>query len=142
MTVPTYKLLEVRSFPFADLYLVEGQHTFVCISTKEYIPYADFQEMFREIGKEVIKRKITKFVFDKTSLRNFHQPSMEWYTVGWKSAMKDHGLSVYRKILPRLEWFEDAVRNGRAQIMRDYPDFDFSQFDIQYRHALEHAILH
>ncbi|MEH0152538.1 hypothetical protein V6R21_00250 [Limibacter armeniacum] len=131
----------LKEYPYAKLYKVAKQPTLICEATKEYIPIEDFIEMFEDMGDMVALLNIEKFIFDKRAMKTFHQPSMEWYFVTWKEDLYRYGLKVHRKILPKdLGWFEEAVKAGRAKIEQDFPDFDITRFDIQYRDSIEEAI--
>jgi hypothetical protein len=86
------------------------------------------------------RKKVSAMILDKSSLRIFNQPSMEWYYITWKERMLDKGLKTYRKILPQDRLFEESVKIGRERIIRENPGFDISKFDIQYCKNIEEAL--
>lgn len=112
----------------------------ICELLADYIPIDDFKEAFRQIGKIVKKGNYIKFIFDKRSLRAFHQPTMEWYFIHWKKDMLTYGLKTHRKILPSEKWFEKMVQIAKQQILETYPDNIIDQLDIQYCDSIEEAI--
>jgi len=136
----TNMLLENR---FAKIYTTSEQPTtMICILQAEYVPEQSFKELFANISVLVGKATtpITKFVFDKQSLRTFHQASMTWYHVEWKPEMAKLGLYAYRKILPKDPLFRKSVEIGRNKISQDHPEFDWAKFDIQYCETLTDAL--
>ena len=102
----------------------------------------DFQNHFNTIGNFIKKNKTVKFIFDKSSLKVFHQPSMEWYHTIWKKEMANYGLKSYRKILPNLQYFKMSVKIGKERIIKENPDFRFEDYDIQYYDTLKEALLY
>ena len=136
-----YKISTVFESEYAKVHLVEGHKVLVCEALKEYIPIENFKYVFLSMAPLIKQHQIDKFIFDKRSLRAFHQPSMEWYFIEWKKQMLEIGLKVHRKILPEnLAWFEQAVHAGRAKIKKDFPDHIIDKLDIQYRKSIEEAI--
>lgn len=112
----------------------------ICELLADYIPIEDFKEAFEQIGKIVKGGSFEKFIFDKRSLRAFHQPTMEWYFIHWKKDMLAYGLKTHRKILPTEKWFEKMVQIAKQQILETYPDNIIDQLDIQYCDTIEEAI--
>ncbi|MBA4301840.1 hypothetical protein SAMN03080617_01391 [Algoriphagus alkaliphilus] len=112
----------------------------ICELLADYIPIEDFKEAFEQIGKIVKGGSFEKFIFDKRSLRAFHQPTMEWYFIHWKKDMLAYGLKTHRKILPAEKWFEKMVQIAKQQILETYPDNIIDQLDIQYCDTIEEAI--
>lgn len=112
----------------------------ICELLADYIPIEDFKEAFRQIGEIVKAGNYEKFIFDKRSLRAFHQPTMEWYFIHWKKDMLAYGLKTHRKILPAEKWFEKMVQIAKAQILQNYPDNIIDQLDIKYCDSIEEAI--
>jgi hypothetical protein len=112
----------------------------ICELLADYIPIDDFKEAFGQIGKIVEAGTYSKFIFDKRSLRAFHQPTMEWYFIHWKKEMLGFGLKTHRKILPAEKWFEKMVQIAKQQILENYPDNIIDQLDIQYCNSIEEAI--
>jgi hypothetical protein len=112
----------------------------ICETTSTYIPIGEFKILFTKISELIKKEKIRKFIFDKRSLRTFHQPSMEWYYLTWKEEMYNEGLSVYRKILPNDPIFRESVRIGHANINKEYPENISKKLDIRYVETLDEAV--
>lgn len=112
----------------------------ICELLADYIPIEDFKEAFGQVGKIVKGGSFEKFIFDKRSLRAFHQPTMEWYFIHWKKDMLAYGLKTHRKILPAEKWFEKMVQIAKQQILETYPDNIIDQLDIQYCDTIEEAI--
>lgn len=112
----------------------------ICELLADYIPIEDFKEAFHQIGEIVKVGNYEKFIFDKRSLRAFHQPTMEWYFIYWKKEMLEYGVKTHRKILPDEKWFEKMVQIAKAQILQNYPDNIIDQLDIKYCDTIEEAI--
>lgn len=112
----------------------------ICELLADYIPIEDFKDTFAQIGKIVKAGNFEKFIFDKRSLRAFHQPTMEWYFIHWKKEMLGYGMKTHRKILPGEKWFEKMVQIAKQQILETYPDNIIDQLDIQYCDSIEEAI--
>jgi hypothetical protein len=112
----------------------------ICELLADYVPIEDFKEAFLQIGEIVKNGNFEKFIFDKRSLRAFHQPTMEWYFIHWKKDMLDYGIKTHRKILPAEKWFEKMVQIAKDQILVTYPDNIINQLDIRYCDSIEEAI--
>ena len=112
----------------------------ICELLADYIPIEDFKETFNQIGEKVKAGKYEKFIFDKRSLRAFHQPTMEWYFIHWKKDMLAYVVKTHRKILPDEKWFEKMVQIAKNQILETYPDNIIDQLDIKYCDTIEEAI--
>lgn len=125
---------------YAKVWLNIEKKTIVCELQADYIPIGDFKEIFLQIGEIVKDGDFEKFIFDKRSLRAFHQPTMEWYFIHWKKEMLGYGLKAHRKILPAEKWFEKMVKIAKDQIMQNYPDNVIDQLDIRYCESIEEAI--
>jgi hypothetical protein len=104
-----------------------------------FVPFDAFKELLSKVEALVKTTKIEKMIFDKTSLKVFHQPSMEWYHVEWKPKMLPKGLKTYRKILPQDPLFIQSVQVGREKIQKLHPHFNFGKFDIMYCKRMEDA---
>jgi hypothetical protein len=114
-------------------------------ATKERQSFASFWQItsplaFGQIGEIVKAGDFEKFIFDKRSLRAFHQPTMEWYFIFWKKEMLEYGVKTHRKILPTEKWFEKMVQIAKNQILQTYPDNIIDQLDIRYCDTIEEAI--
>lgn len=131
-------LFEVRD---ARVYANHKKGMIICELMTDYIPIDDFKEVFNEISRIVENGKFEKFIFDKRSLRAFHQPTMEWYFLHWKNKMLEFGLSKHRKILPEEKWFEKMVMIAKDQIIKNNPDNIIHLLDIKYCESIEEAIL-
>jgi hypothetical protein len=131
-------LFEVRD---ARVYANHKKGMIICELMTDYIPIDDFKEVFKEISGIVENGKFDKFIFDKRSLRAFHQPTMEWYFLHWKNKMLEFGLSKHRKILPEEKWFEKMVMIAKDQIIKNNPDNIIHLLDIKYCGSIEEAIL-
>ena len=125
---------------YLEVQYLENSQTLLCTTKKDYIPMQYFKEHFGDMGEFVKKNTVTKFIFDKTSLKVFHQASMEWYHTIWKKEMALYGLKKYRKILPDLAYFKMNVNLGRERIKKNNPDFRFEDYDIEYCNDVQTAL--
>lgn len=125
---------------YAKVWVNSEQKILICELLADYIPIGDFKEIFFQIGQIIKAGDFEKFIFDKRSLRAFHQPTMEWYFIEWKKEMLGYGLRVHRKILPTEKWFEKMVTIAKDQILKNYPDNIIDQLDIRYCDSIEEAI--
>ncbi len=131
---------EAYSSRFATVYTNKKAGILVCSLQEEYVPIEFFKETFLTIGEIVKDGKYEKFIFDKRSLRTFHQPSMEWYFIHWKRDMLEYGLTKHRKILPDIGWFKKAVMIAKHQLVERYPENIIEQLDIKYCDSIDEAI--
>jgi hypothetical protein len=120
-------------------YLPDQQIVLLKLLTS-YVPFEDFKQVLEQVEDFAAREKVSAMILDKSSLRIFNQPSMEWYYITWKERMLDKGLKTYRKILPQDRLFEESVKIGRERIIRENPGFDISKFDIQYCKNIEEAL--
>jgi len=125
---------------YARVLINEEKKTIICELLKDYVPIEDFKVIFYQISDIVKEGDYTKFIFDKRSLRAFHQPTMEWYFIHWKKEMLQYGVTKHRKILPPEKWFEKMVQIAKSQILQNYPSNIIDQLDIQYCDSIEEAI--
>ncbi|MFT4855634.1 MAG: hypothetical protein ACI9UV_000812 [Algoriphagus sp.] len=128
---------EVR---YARVLVSPAKRIIICELLADYIPMDDFKVIFNQIGDIVKAGYYEKFIFDKRSLRAFHQPTMEWYFIHWKKDMLEYGVTKHRKILPLEKWFEKMVQIAKLQIFQNYPDNIIDKLDIQYCDSIEEAI--
>lgn len=128
---------EVR---YARVLVSPVKRIIICELLADYIPMDDFKVIFNQIGDIVKAGYYEKFIFDKRSLRAFHQPTMEWYFIHWKKDMLEYGVTKHRKILPLEKWFEKMVKIAKLQIFQNYPDNIIDKLDIQYCDSIEEAI--
>jgi hypothetical protein len=118
----------------------DPDHRVVLLKARSsYLPYEQFLHFLQTIEQLAERQPVEVMIFDKSSLKIFHQPSMEWYHVVWKENMHRKGLRVYRKILPADPLFKESVRIGRERIERENPGFQIAKFDIRYADSLELA---
>jgi hypothetical protein len=125
---------------FADVGFDRDKGIIMCVLKESYVPIEKFKEIFATIGKLASQREFDKFIFDKRSLRAFHQPSMEWYFIEWKKEVYSFGINKHRKILPAEAWFKKMVQIAKSQILSDYPDNIVHLLDIQYCNSVEESI--
>ncbi|ELR71373.1 hypothetical protein C900_02831 [Fulvivirga imtechensis AK7] len=128
------------TFENANVYLVNSADAVLVEASGTYITNDEFKNIFHYVGSLVISNGIKKLVFDKRTLKIFHQPSMEWYFVVWKEKMYTHGLKTYRKILPQSSVFRESVRISQEKINKKYPNAKCHNMDIKYSETLEEAI--
>ena len=144
---PTLNPSEIQDFEiafeerYARVLVSAEKKIIICELLADYIPIEDFQSVFLQIGEIVKAGDFEKFIFDKRSLRAFHQPTMEWYFIHWKKDMLAFGLKTHRKILPAEKWFEKMVQIAKDQILQNYPDNIIDQLDIKYCDSIEEAIV-
>ena len=125
---------------FANVYANDAAGIVVCVLHGDYVPIEFFKDTFNRISEVITSGSYHKFVFDKRSLRTFHQPSMEWYYIHWKKDMLAHGVKEHRKILPEIDWFKKAVMIAKDQLMEQYPSNVIDQLNIKYCDSIEEAI--
>lgn len=133
------KLIEVGGNDSISLYYDPEQRIGLAEATEPYIPLDDFMSTFKESSRMVKEFKLTHFVFDKRSLRAFHQPSMEWYFVQWKPKMRDIGLKTHYKILPKEDWFRKCVEAGKEDIKNSYGEEFLQGIEINYVSTIQEA---
>lgn len=125
---------------FANVYANDKSGIVICVLKGDYIPIEFFKETFKQISEVIADGDYNKFVFDKRSLRTFHQPSMEWYYIHWKKDMFAYGVKEHRKILPEIDWFKKAVMIAKDQLKEQYPSNIIDQLNIKYCDSIEEAI--
>lgn len=117
---------------YAVCYTHEESKTIGCEIKVEYIPISKFKETFQALAEEVKAGNFEKFIFDKSALKTFHQPSMKWYFTEWKTELLNYGLNKHFKILPDLPWFKKSVEVARKPLLKNYPPEILSQLRIEY----------
>ena len=118
----------------------DPEHRVVLLKARaSYLPYEHFLHFLQTIEQLAERQPVEAMIFDKSSLKIFHQPSMEWYHVVWKENMYQKGLRIYRKVLPPDPLFKESVRIGRERIERENPGFQIGKFDIRYADSLQEA---
>jgi hypothetical protein len=137
--MPTLTIALVAETQYGKIEHVLEEKTVILTFKGGFVPLDAFRELLAKVDLLVTTKKIEKMIFDKTSLKVFHQPSMEWYHLEWKTKMLTKGLKVYRKILPQDPLFIQSVQVGREKILKLNPYFDIKKFDIKYCKSLEEA---
>jgi hypothetical protein len=125
---------------YTSLYFNKELQLAICTADEEYIPIDYFKAMFLAISDLIVQFPIQHLVFDKSKLRTFHQPSMEWYFAIWKPEIKAKGLVNHYKILPPLDWFIKSVAAGKHEIFHKYGSNIISGITITYVDSIEAAI--
>lgn len=134
-------LVLLKSNKYMGLYADASGKKLVCQIQASYVPYDYFKNSFREYAEIIAQKPVERFVFDKRSLRAFHQPSMEWYFIEWKQALyRNHDLRIHRKILPDEAWFQKCVEAGRAEIFKKHPNSCLQELDIRYAESITEAL--
>ena len=126
--------------PYASLYYNEKLKLAICKADQEYIPIAHFKSIFLYISETIKKQPIKYLAFDKSNLRTFHQPSMEWYFAVWKPEIKMEGLVNHYKILPSEPWFAKSVQAGKHEIFQKYGEDIIEGITITYVNSLEQVL--
>jgi len=134
------KFTQIYESHFANSFVEESGDTLLCILKAEYVPIAEFKMLFENMMETVKTGKITTFIFDKRSLRTFHQPSMEWYYLEWKTEAVKYGLCYHRKILPDLKWFVKAVEIAKKGLDSRLSIEVRNKLEIRYVDTLEQAV--
>lgn len=142
-----YEIIDVQPFLYFEneytvIYFCEKEGYILCIAKAAFIPIDEFMNIFKKNTELAKTNKFKKFIFDKRSLRAFHQPSMEWYYIEWKQEVFENGIDKHYKILPHELWFQRAVEAGKAQILKDYPENILHQVDIRYFDSIKNALEH
>ncbi len=112
----------------------------VMSSTKEYMPMEDFKKFCLSLLGPIRTKGLKTLVFDKRSLRIFHQGSMVWYYTDWKDELYALGIRKIIKILPNDTTFQLSVKIGREKIENTYPEHKFHDINIRYVKSLEEAL--
>jgi hypothetical protein len=131
---------EIATGKHTHIFYITDKQTVVLKILTAYVPIENFKEAMYQIEDFAEQNPVKKMILDKSPLRIFHQPSMEWYHVVWKENMYKKGLSVYRKILPDDKLFEESVKIGRERIIKENPGFNINKYDIQYCKNLQEAL--
>ena len=141
MVKENYKLKTLYDFKHAKIMSPSNIHnTLIVKALSNFIPESEFQEIFHTVGKLARGNGIKKLIFDKSELRIFHQPSMEWYFSIWKEEMYHIGLVEHRKILPNDSFFVNSVHIGRQKINEKYPAANFHKMSIKYVTSIDQGI--
>ena len=135
--MPTLTVAQIAETQYGKIEHVIEEKTVILTFRGEFVPLQAFKELISKVEGLVNTNKIDKMIFDKSSLKVFHQPSMEWYHLEWKTKMLAKGLKTYRKILPQDQLFIQSVQVGREKILKNNPHFDLRKFDIKYCKSIE-----
>jgi len=125
---------------FATGYIHETDKIIACVLTADYVPITRFKQIFEMLADEIKSGDYNKFVFDKSHLRTFHQPSMKWYFTEWKTEMINYGLNRHFKVLPKLDYFRKAVEAARKPLLAKYPKETLDKIRIEYFESVEDAV--
>jgi len=140
MKIANFEFKLVHQNMYASLFLNEALALAICKADQEYIPIDHFKSVFLQISEIIKTSPIRYLAFDKSNLRTFHQPSMEWYFAIWKPEIKTQGLTHHYKILPSAPWFAKSVEAGKHEIFQKYGDDLLEGITIQYVKSLEEVI--
>jgi hypothetical protein len=124
----------------ASVYIDDSSKSLIIKSTGTYIPIEEFQEVFKATVDVCKDHSIIKTVFDKRSLKVFHQPSMEWYFTVWKEELFSLGIKKHIKILPDDFVFKSSVKIGREKIDENYTTAKYHKTSIIYVKNIEEAL--
>lgn len=131
--ITSTKYMDAQYYPKLKTVLIQAK--------ADYVPEADFKETFNTVKRFIGSNKVEKTIFDKSRLKVFHQDSMTWYHVEWKAELLHlYGIKSHRKILPDDDLFKQSVNIGREKIAREHNNFDFNDYDIQYKNSLKEAL--
>jgi hypothetical protein len=120
--MPVLTNISVAKTQYGTVEYVAEEKTVILTFREEFVPLQAFKDLMAAIETLALKHRISKMIFDKSSLKVFHQPSMEWYHVEWKMSM-----------------LRQSVKVGREKIAKQNPYFDFKKFDIKYCNSVEEA---
>jgi len=123
-------------------YVHEKKNVIALVANADYIPIVKFKQLFEMMAEEIQsgENSYSTFIFDKSALRTFHQPSMKWYFMEWKTEMLNYGLHQHFKILPQLEYFKKAVEAARKPLLMKFPKETLNQLTIEYYPSVEEAL--
>jgi hypothetical protein len=138
----TETALQVENNRLAEILYISERKTAIIITKAEYLPMDKFRELFEGLTIFMVKNPISTLIFDKRSLRVFHQPSMEWYYTAWKTVMlQKYGLRNHYKLLPQDSMFRKSVEIGRGKILASVAENSpLKQLNIRYFETLEEAM--
>lgn len=125
---------------FAKGYINKKEKTIACEITADYVPISRFKQVFEMLADEIREGGYERFVFDKSHLRTFHQPSMKWYFTEWKTEVLDFGVNKHFKVLPKLDYFRKSVEAARKPLLAKYPKEVLDKIRIEYFETVEEAV--
>ncbi len=142
MEDPKYSDLElIKKAKSTCIYVDNLSKSLIIKSIGTYIPIGEFMEIFNFAIQVCEEKSLVKTVFDKRSLKVFHQPSMEWYFTIWKEQLFEMGIKKHIKILPDDFVFKSSVKIGREKINENFPNSSFHQTEIIYVNNIDEALL-
>ncbi|MGF1532453.1 MAG: hypothetical protein ACFCUI_02020 [Bernardetiaceae bacterium] len=123
------------------IYTGNDSNVIICQMLQSYTEIDNFKAMLYKKAELIEQYGCDLFVFDKRSIRGFHQPSMEWYYLEWKPEMyRRFGLRVHRKLFTTETWFLKCIEAGRAEIKRRDPGSIVHTMDITIVDTIAQAI--
>lgn len=133
----------VWSDTFAQLHFLPDVRKAMISTRSSYLPIDVFQTLLHQLEGLLALHEINGLVFDKRSLKIFHQPSMLWYYTQWKPAMLEkYGLSNHFKLLPKEAVFRQHVAIAKEEIFaRHESALALQRLDIRYFETLEEALM-
>lgn len=142
MSISELNFSSVLEDKLADITYCDISHTAIITTKSEYLPMDSFRELFSKLADFMKAQPVKKLIFDKRSLKVFHQPSMEWYYLEWKTVMLDkYGLRHHYKILPKDSLFRKSVEIGRNKILSNAQENSpLLQLNILYFESLDEAL--
>ncbi|MDE0471982.1 MAG: hypothetical protein OXH57_08580 [Ekhidna sp.] len=141
-SLETLDFEQIFTNEFGSGYIHEAGKAIMLKAESDFIPIKNFKQLFIMLSDEVEENsgKYTKFIFDKSTLRTFHQPSMKWYFTEWKTKMLELGLTKHFKILPNMDYFKKAVEAARKPLLAKYPKDVLAKLRIEYYDTVEDAL--
>ena len=130
----------LAEFKHARLWYNEPYCALIVQASSQYLPMAEFVELFHKAEDYVRQYAVKKLIFDKTHMKVFHQPSIIWYHVYWKVEMAGLGLKKHRIILPDDRLFKEAIHLVKKKIIAEYPQFHLEDYDIKYVETLDQGL--
>ena len=131
----------IKNSKSVTVYVDDNSKALIIKSTGTYIPIEEFMEVFNSTVDICRANPIVKTVFDKRSLKVFHQPSMEWYFTVWKEKLFSMGIKKHIKILPDDFVFKSSVKIGREKIDGNFPNANYHKTSIVYVKNIEEALV-
>ena len=131
----------VKEYRDADVYVSLINTAVVIRSKSTYITIEEFKLIFNDVYNIIKINNLTKTIFDKRSLKIFHQPSMEWYFTDWKDRLFEIGVKKHIKILPNDYVFRSSVKVGRLKIDQNYPLAKYNNTEILYFEDISSSLL-
>ena len=126
---------------YGAIFLNRAESALVLKLKKRFVPFEDFKKLVELTSPYFLSGVYEVFIFDKSDLRAFHQPSMEWYYLEWKKEMYEEAhLDKHIKIWPTERWFQVVIEAGRNKIREAHPDHISNKLVIHYVDNQEEAL--